>query len=111
MTDEEIDRVPETVTEAVELLHSLGYDRDLILLDGGLSCRGDGVSHALADATVEHTFRFEGESDPGDEAIVLGIKCCESSKGVLVAGYSVDIDPEKSKALKALAAKGRGSLP
>ena len=32
-------------------------------------------------------YRFEGDSDPGDEAIVLGIESTTGIKGILVNGY------------------------
>ena len=59
--------------------------------------------HPLQSAVVDYTFRFEGDSDPGDEAIVLGVHCGDSDrKGVVVSAYGPDADPEHTALLVAL---------
>lgn len=108
MSDEPI-QSPDTVTEAVALLRDLGYHADFTLSGEGLCCEGKSDAHDLHDATVDHTFRFEGDSDPGDEAIVLGLTCPQwSCKGVLVSSYGVDVEAPVARALRALAARMRG---
>jgi hypothetical protein len=99
---------PDTVSEAVAFLEAEGYTEELRLGDRCLRCVGDGSSHALADAIVDHTFRFEGPSDPADEAIVLGIRLPSSGiKGMLVAAYGPEADPEETDMLTALAHQKR----
>jgi hypothetical protein len=52
---------------------------------------------------VDHTFRFEGVSDPGDEDIVLGISLPDwGVKGVLTSAYGADVEPEQARVLRAL---------
>ena len=58
--------------------------------------------HALEEAVVDYQFRFEGDSDPGDEAIVLGISCAGVQRGVLVSGFGPSADPEHAAILRAL---------
>jgi hypothetical protein len=95
---------PETVTEAVELLQALGYTEEIRFGDRSLRCVGDDSTHELERAVVEHTFRFEGPSDPADEAIVLGIRLPDSNrKGVLVSAYGPEADPAEAAMLTALA--------
>ena len=54
-------------------------------------------------AVVDQQFRFEGDSDPGDEAIVLGITLPEwDKKGILVSAYGPDAPLDKAEALLAL---------
>ena len=36
--------------------------------------------------------RFEGDSDPGDEAVVYGIESKSGIKGILVNGYGYSSD-------------------
>lgn len=92
---------PDTVTEAVRLLRSLGYDDDLELTVEGLSAGG--CLEPGSSAVVTHQFRFEGNSDPADEAIVLGIVCpTVGRKGVLVAGYGASMAPEHVELMHAL---------
>ncbi len=86
---------PETVTEAVNLLAALGYDATFEWHDGELHCNACGATHALKGARVERVYRFEGPSDPADEAIVLGVLCpvC-GAKGTFVSAFGSDADPD-----------------
>jgi len=99
----EVTMYPETVTEAVAFLASQGYVDDYQLCpDGILDTRGH-RTHPADTATVDYTFRFEGPSDPGDSAIVLGVHCAEwARKGVIVSAYGADIEPETAAMLTAL---------
>jgi hypothetical protein len=85
---------PDTVTEAVALLRSEGYTEDVELTGGGFTCPACGEAHRLEQGFVERLYRFEGPSDPGDEAIVLGVRCgsCER-RGVLTSAFGPDADP------------------
>ena len=56
---------------------------------------------------IVHVYRYEGNSDPGDEAVVYGIKSISGKKGVYVAGFSADSDQETVKFLSDLSIKGR----
>jgi hypothetical protein len=100
---------PETVTEAVAFLAAQGYIEDLQLCPLGILRAGHEEPHPFEGATVDHTFRFEGASDPGDEAIVLGVSCGQwGTKGVVVSAYGPDADPEDTAILTALARSARG---
>ena len=94
---------PDTVTEAVALLASKGYVDDFRLSAGGLLDASTSEVHPMQTAVVDYTFRFEGDSDPGDEAIVLGVHCGDwDRKGVVVSAYGPDADPEHAALLVAL---------
>jgi hypothetical protein len=94
---------PETVTEAVTFLESEGYRDELVLRRSGLTCAAEHGSHSLAGAIVDYTFRFEGPSDPADEAIVLGISLPEwNRKGVLVSAFGPTAEPEEAELLASL---------
>jgi hypothetical protein len=94
---------PDTVTDALALLRSEGYVDDFDLCDDGVRCPGEPGTHRLAGAVVDHTFRFEGPSDPADEAIVLGISLpAWRRKGVIVSAYGPDVDPEHARLLAEL---------
>src|SRR5258706_9571832 len=94
---------PETVTEAVTFLESEGYRDDLVLRREGLTCAAVPGSHPLEHAVVDYTFRFEGPSDPADEAIVLGISLPDwGRKGVLVSAVGPAVEPEEAELLIAL---------
>ncbi len=95
---------PDTVSEAVAFLEARGYVEDYRLRSEGVVDAETGAAHPLETATVDYEFRFEGPSDPGDEAIVIGVHCPEwNRKGVIVSAYGPDADPEHAALLVALA--------
>jgi len=93
---------PETVTEAVQYLAERGYVDSFALDTEGLTGPGAEQLHALDEAVVDYQFRFEGDSDPGDEAIVLGISCACAQRGVVVSGFGPSADVEHAAVLRAL---------
>jgi len=98
---------PDTVTEAVALLEAEGYTADFRITADGIRCSACGESHPTSSAIVERIFRFEGPSDPADEAIVFGLRCAEcGAKGLLVSAFGPDADPEVLTGLTILASRG-----
>ena len=93
---------PETVTEAVRYLAERGYRDSFALAAEGLAGPGEQQLHALQDAVVDYQFRFEGDSDPGDEAIVLGVSCAGEQRGVVVSAFGPSADPAHAAVLRAL---------
>jgi hypothetical protein len=99
---------PSTVSEAVTVLASEGYGEDLHLDGGQLACTACGTSHPTNIVEVDRVLRFEGPSDPGDEAIVLALRCpaC-GTKGSLVSAFGPDADPELAEAFVYLSSRAR----
>lgn len=60
-----------------------------------IHCNACSEKHAVQQLVIGQIFRFEGPTDPGDEAIVLGVSCptC-GAKGIVVSAYGPDADPE-----------------
>ena len=85
----------ETVTEAVQQLQSLGYETDFRLDATGIDCGACGIQHMPERLDVTHTYRFEGATNPSDEAIVLGVRCPDcDARGVIVSAYGPSAEPE-----------------
>ena len=85
----------ESVTEAIALLEADGYRSNFSFTDSNVTCHACGHAHAPAQLIVRHTFRFEGDTDPGDEAIVLGVECPECAmRGIIVSSYGPEASPE-----------------
>lgn len=78
----------QTVTEAVADLSRRGYVLNFNLSREYLSC-ADQELHLRADEFhIDETYRFEGETDPGDEMIVYAVSsAARGIKGVLVNAY------------------------
>lgn len=90
----------DTVSGAVEGLRKRGYTKDFNLGFDGLICNG--VKCHPQDFEITEIYRFEGCSDPADEAIVYAIESKDGNKGVLVNGYGVSSDSISDTMLKKL---------
>lgn len=74
-----------TVTEALNQLKEKGYTIDFRLLDDRISC--DEGSFSPEHFEIREVYRYEGPTDPADEATVYAIESNDGHKGVLVTGY------------------------
>jgi hypothetical protein len=76
------------LTTAMERLRSHGYTVEFHATDDGrLACPECGTSGDPATMQVDHTGRFEGPSDPGDEAILMALTCQCGARGLYSAAY------------------------
>jgi hypothetical protein len=80
---------PPSVVREIAALREQGYVVDFgVTPDGQLRCGTCGHVVAPGDAVVERTARFEGVSNPDDQAVVFGIHCTDcGARGVLVTAY------------------------
>jgi hypothetical protein len=93
-----------TLSEILDKLKKEGYTIDFNLTSNCLECADNSLQIHPEDFVVDKFYRFEGESDPGDEAIVYAISSTKHDlKGTLVNGYGPfadDIAEELVHALK-----------
>ncbi len=89
-----------TVSRALEELAQKGFTVDF-------NTQEKRIIDSPHDFEIEHVYRYEGESDPGDEAMVFGIKSSTGEKGVFVAGLSAFTDNSAAMVLNELSIKGR----
>ena len=77
-----------TLTEVLEHLQREGYTTDFNLKENCLECNGNMLQIFPNEFSVDKTYRFEGMTDPGDEAIIYAISSAKYNvKGTLVNGY------------------------
>lgn len=90
----------DTVTEAVSGLKKRGFDLDFNLQENCLVCH----EHKFDpnDFEIVEVYRFEGNSDPADEAVVYAIQSTQGQKGVLVNGYGPSADSMSTEMAKKL---------
>ncbi len=89
-----------TVSKALEELNEKGYTVDFNIQDKR-------IIDSPNDFEIVHIYRYEGQSDPGDEATVFGIKSSTGEKGVFVAGLSSFTEKSAAMVLNELSIKGR----
>ncbi len=89
-----------TVTEAIEAFRSEGFVIDFNLEENCISCH-EGKFQA-DEFEIVKVFRYEGNTDPADEAVVYAIESKSGLKGILVAGYGATSDAASSVILSKL---------
>jgi|TARA_R110002110_G_scaffold80326_2_gene209238 hypothetical protein len=77
----------ETLSQATTRLTRAGYDENYTARNGRLACGSGGTSRDPAKMAIDEIVRFEGESDPGDEAIVYALDAGHGHRGLYVAAY------------------------
>jgi hypothetical protein len=100
---------PATVLDAVRLLEAEGFGASFSLTADGLKCGACARVEAVDRAEVLRVYRFEGPSDPDEEAVVYGIRCpaC-GSLGTLVSSFGPSADPELTDRLVMLDTRFEG---
>ena len=95
-----------TVSEVLTQLKNEGYTADFNLSAGCLVCQGNDLRLHPHEFVVDQHYRFEGVSDPGDEAVVYAISSPKHDvKGTLVNGYGVYSEALADEMVKALSDK------
>ncbi|WP_242434693.1 phosphoribosylpyrophosphate synthetase [Hymenobacter amundsenii] len=95
-----------TVSEVLNALKKEGYTVDFNLQDNCLICHGNALQLSPDEFQVDRHYRFEGMSDPGDEAVVYAISSARHGvKGTLVNGYGISSEAMGADMVKALQPK------
>ena len=87
-------RAMETLSEAIRRLERRGFRSAFRATpDGSLELEG-GTPIAPETLVVDETVRFEGQSDPEDEAVVFALRSQDGRiRGTFVAAYGPQMDP------------------
>lgn len=89
-----------TVSKALQELTDKGFTTDFNLEE-------DRIVNHCEDFEIVEIYRYEGETDPGDEATVYGIKAKDGEKGVFVAGHGAYSENSAAMMLHEMSIKGR----
>lgn len=79
-----------TVTEALNELRTKGYTTDFNLEENCIVCHTGKFN--VNEFEITEVYRYEGDTDPADEATVYAIESHDGVKGVLVTGAGPDVD-------------------
>ena len=95
--------VIETMTEATSRLRARGYRLDFPAIPGGrLRCGACGEIVDAEEAIVDETVRFEGISNPDDQAILNALTIACGHRGLFTAAYGVYTSTDDVDVLQAL---------
>ncbi len=89
-----------TVSKALEELYAKGFLVDFNLQE-------ERIVNNSSDFEIVHIYRYEGITDPGDEATVFGIQTKSGEKGVFVAGLEAYAESEAARTLHEISIRGR----
>jgi hypothetical protein len=86
-----------TLASCINKLVIDGYTEDFKVSGRGLLSLQHEKLYRPEDIEIVNFFRFEGASDPSDNAILYVIETNDKIKGTLVDAYGAYADPEVSK--------------
>lgn len=89
-----------TVTEAINKLREKGFTTDFNLEENCIVCHP--YRFGPDEFEIVDLYRYEGNSDPADEAVVYAIESTSGVKGILVTGYGVSNDDYTTEILQKL---------
>jgi nucleotide-binding universal stress UspA family protein len=93
----------ETLDEAIERLERSGFRESFRAGPDGFLALQTRRIYAPESLVVEEVVRFEGESDPGDEAVLYALRARdESVRGTFVASFGPSADPISGDLIKLL---------
>jgi hypothetical protein len=93
----------ETLSQAVERLEQAGYVLTFRAQTGGLLEPPGGEPVAPESLVVDEVVRFEGASDPEDQAVLFALRSRDGAlQGTFVASYGVQSDPLCALAMQRL---------
>jgi len=86
-------RTEKTLSEVMEVLRGRGYVEDFNLLEENISYRDGGDEVNLSDIVIDKIYRFTGQNDPEDEAILYAMRNVkDGAKGIFVNGFGIYTD-------------------
>lgn len=88
-----------TVLQIIEKLREKQFKNDFNIKNGKIISDG-GESFVPQDLIIEGTYRYEGDSNPSDNAIVYAITAKSGAKGILIDSYGAYADPKLAKIIK-----------
>jgi len=95
----------DTVSQAINGLKERGYTIDFNLEFDCIVCQQTPVTLMPNEFEITEVYRFEGNTDPADEAIVYAIESKHGHKGVLVNGFGPSADSVSSDMIEKLKVK------
>lgn len=86
-----------TMTSILEELETNGYTVQFKATDSGLLSLASKKVYKPHEVRINHYFRFEGESNPDDSAIVYALETKNGELGTLIDSYGAFPDTEVSQ--------------
>lgn len=89
-----------TIIEALDYLRQNGYDKDFQMAGEGITA--DGQTYDADDLRIEVVYRYEGATNPSDEASTYGLATQDGVRGVLIVTDGTYANSASSRLLQKL---------
>lgn len=86
-----------TLKECVDKLQADGYTENFLVSEMGIEAPTNGKTYIPNQVLIDNFYRFEGESDPADSAIVYAVTTNDGIKGILIDSYGATDNPDKAR--------------
>jgi len=97
-----------TLSETMDGLKHEGYDMDFNIQGECIVCHQQNTILSPDDFEIDKVYRFEGESNPDDEAVLYALSSKKFGvKGLLVNGYGISSDEASAALVEKLQRHGR----
>lgn len=93
----------DSIIEAISRLSTRGYADYFRAESGGLRAQRAGTLHQPEKMIIEDILRFDGDTDPGQEAIVFALRCNDSgTRGTYTVAFGLSMDEMDVKVVQRL---------
>jgi hypothetical protein len=89
-----------TLSQMLNHLHNKGFIHDMEVKEDGLVSKDTNEVFKPEELTIEKVYRFEGDSDPADMAVLYGISANSGTKGTLIDAFGTYQNPWIGEFLK-----------
>lgn len=86
-----------TLASCVNGLQKDGFKENFMVDEKGLHTSESEKYYGPSDVKIVNFYRFEGESDPGDNSILYAVETNDGLKGMLTDAYGAYADPHMTK--------------
>ena len=98
----------DTLLEAVQGMQAKGYNANFSIVEGRLKANAQLLDLQPDEFMIDRFFRFEGDSDPGDETVLYAVSSEKFNiKGLLVSAYGAYDEGTSSQLAAKLDIRGR----
>ena len=81
-----------TLSQCMNSLKKFGFDKDFQVTENGISAAGSNKVYKPEEVKIANFYRFEGETDPADSAVLYAIETADGEKGTLSDSYGAYAD-------------------
>jgi len=76
-----------TMTSCTAMLMKEGFTENFVMTEKGIEAPSNQKTYIPDEVKISSFYRFEGESDPADNAILYAVETNDGVKGMLIDSY------------------------